>query len=132
MAIINVKAEYDGEDVRKLCQEAMVLASGDRGQLSDGFHTFNELYQHRIRIFIALVALLVAQGKSAYRFHHYAGWFCLGVETDFGQISYHIPESQWESCSFAEERQPEFDGHTADDVLFRLENLAMLACVVQG
>lgn len=90
---------------------------------SDGYHTFDELYAHRIALFILLAKFFRLEGGSVYRFHHYDGWFCLGLETDVGQISYHLPEEKWDECSFAKERQPEFDGHTSDDVLHRLNLL---------
>jgi hypothetical protein len=121
MAIVNVAASDEGEDVRKICEEINLLCSGHRGELSDGYHTFNELYRHRIALFIAFAAMRAMNGEPVYRFHHYEGWFCLGIESPFGQISYHIPESQWGLCEFAEERQPEFDGHTSDDVLQRIQ-----------
>ena len=125
MAIVNIKAENEKEDVRKISEEVNILCSGNRGELSDGYHTFNELYQHRIMLFLVFMSLLAypkEKGKYfGYRFHHYEGWFCLGWESPFGQISYHIPERFWEQCSFAEERQPEFDGHTSADVVERLQ-----------
>lgn len=123
MAVVKIKAEHEGEDVRKLCEEAAILASGNRGELSDGYHTFNDLYKHRIMLFITLASMCAYENAKVYRFHHYEGWFCLGIETSLGQISYHIPESQWDLCAFAEERQPEFDGHTGEDVLERLRKL---------
>jgi hypothetical protein len=124
MAIVNVKAENNTEDVRKISEEINILCSGHRGELSDGYHTFNELYRHRITLFIYIAKKHAECGGSVYRFHHYEGWFCLGLETEHGQISYHIPKSQWEKCDFAGyERQPEFDGHTSEDVLRRLELL---------
>jgi len=123
MAIVNVKAENENEDVRKISEEINILCSGHRGELSDGYHTFNELYRHRISLFMVLAKLCSMKGYPTYRFEHYSGWFCLGIESPFGQISYHLPTRFWNRCSFAEARQPEFDGHTGDDVVERLQKM---------
>ena len=123
MAHVSIMAE-NGEDIRELARQVNMLATGDTGEVSDGYHTFNELYRHRITLFIYIAKKYAASGGAVYRFHHYEGWFCLGLETAHGQISYHIPESQWEKCDFAgKERQPIFDGHTSEDVLRRIELL---------
>jgi hypothetical protein len=104
------------------------------GQVSDGYHTFDELYEHRIALFIAL-AKEVNRGTTnpnivwRSRWHsdgelaYGGGWFVLGVGQAAGhQITYHLPDSKWEQCSFAATlaRAPEWDGHTSADVLDRL------------
>ena len=107
--------------------------------LSDGYHTFDELYDHRITLYVALCKAqeqlneqLGGSSKICWRskLHHdgsaYEGWFILGMGTEPGeQISYHLPVSRWEETNFAEtlERAPEFDGHTSQDVLNRLKQL---------
>lgn len=110
----------DGEDVRSLAQTIHNLQTGNTNDVSDGYHTFGELYQHRTMLWILIVKYHVNSGGRAYKFHHYDGWFVLGIETADGQISYHVPESQWGLCDFVTERTVEFDGHTSDDVLHRL------------
>lgn len=108
-------------------------AEVDTNKVSDGYHTFEELYEHRIRLFIALCrqldeaflgkvwrSLLHADGS------YLPGWFILGIGTAKGeQITYHLPERFWDSTAFAEplDRAPEWDGHTPADVLKRLEEL---------
>lgn len=105
---------------------------------SDGYHTFTELYEHRITLFIALCrfyssvdlaewsedqmpvwrSLLHSDGSV------FEGWFVLGIGKEKGeQITYHLPIDRWEETSFAQtlEKAPEFDGHTAADVLNRLK-----------
>lgn len=112
----------------------------DPGCGCDGYHTFDELYDHRITLFIALCRIIKAGcsegcGNSGIevwrsRLHHdgngYEGWFIMGLELEPGkQITYHLPLSRWEETDFADtmERAPEFDGHTSDDVLERLKKL---------
>ena len=51
----------------------------------------------------------------------------MGIFKEKGkQITYHLPEKYWEEVSdFASvlEKAPEFDGHTPEDVLERLNKL---------
>ena len=101
----------------------------------DGYHTFDELYEHRIVLWIALCNALgqanhsndqdVWKSKLHSDGSSFDGWFILGMNKDKGkQITYHIPIKYWEECYFEElEKAPEFDGHTSDDVLERIKNL---------
>lgn len=114
----------------------------DTNLISDGYHTFGELYEHRITNFVQLCrALNYMNGSEPKEWYHkvwrskkhsdgelaYGGeWFVLGIDTEPGsQITYHIPISGWQVTSFAEELEqaPEWDGHTSADVLERLANL---------
>lgn len=98
--------------------------------VSDGYHTFEELYEHRITLYIALCKqYMKATGFRPWRSQLHSdgsgfdGWFVLGLMDEPGkQITYHLPDSKWEETSFAEtlDRAPEFDGHTSNDVLKRL------------
>lgn len=47
------------------------------------------------------------------------GWFIAGIGTEPGEtLTYHLPISEWENMRFPEVgHAPEWDGHTADDVL---------------
>jgi hypothetical protein len=107
------------------------------GQVSDGYHTFGELYEHRIALWIALCRVhssefetpqkqLVWRSKLHSDGSSYDGWFLLGMNRKPGeQITYHLPMAYWDRCSFAAtlDRAPEFDGHTPQDVLERLRSM---------
>lgn len=113
-----------------VCQEA-----------SDGYHTFDELYDHRIALFIALCRMIDNSNyekEGTEKFIHvwrsklhsdgtsFEGWFILGIGKEKGdQITYHLPLSKWEETNFAEtlDHAPAWDGHTPADVLKRLKNL---------
>lgn len=95
----------------------------DKGEISDGYHTFNELYEHRVLLWINLVQL--QHPDICYLVeNHYEGWFLLGVETPVGQLSYHCPNKHLDLVENIPRRQPEFDGHTSEDVIERLKWLA--------
>jgi hypothetical protein len=95
----------------------------------DGRHTFDELYDHRFTLYIALCRLLtgdVWRSKLQSDGTMPEGWFIMGISKEPGQqITYHLPLSRWEETHFAEtlERAPEWDQHTSDDVLLRLKRL---------
>ena len=120
--------------------EPIEFIGQDKMQVSDGYHTMDELYEHRIALFIQLcraldhiarVAVvtrrdLVWRSKLHSDGGNYEGWFILGIGKETGtQISYHLPMKEWENTEFAEalEKAPEFDGHTSKDVLERLKAL---------
>lgn len=115
---------------------------GDTGKISDGYHTFDELYEHRCRLFLTLCKIYseyldglayftradkVWRSKLHSDGTAYGGWFLLGINSKQGeQITYHLPERFWEEASFAAtlDRAPQFDGHTSADVLERLKLFA--------
>ena len=101
------------------------------GRLSDGYHTFDDLYEHRCTLFVLLLNALtdldedIVTWKS--RVHSdgtsYKGWFIAGLHSAGGeQITYHLPDKFWSILSLPQEldKAPEFDGHTPQDVLTRL------------
>lgn len=90
---------------------------------SDGYHTFRELYDHRVLLWINLC--LITPSKCYLVENHYDGWFLLGMESDNGQISYHCQNKYLNLCKEIERRHPKFDGHTSSDVIKRLEAKAI-------
>jgi hypothetical protein len=115
----------------------------------DGYHTFDELYAHRVQLFIVICRKVFFEDKLSEEMkkfregfsykptkipkvwksktHHdgttWDGWFIMGINTKKGeQISYHLPDSLWDSLDYIKtlESAPEWDGHTSDDVLERL------------
>lgn len=118
--------KYDGQNI---------------GTVSDGYHTFDELYEHRIRNYMTvcklysdLTPLLVSSSDYPIWMSEkhsdgsvWDGWFILGIFSEPGeQITYHLPNKHWEECKvFAKvvDQAPEWDGHTSADVLERLRRL---------
>lgn len=108
----------------------------DTNKISDGYHTFGELYEHRITLFKVLCRLLIDRPKSHFtvwrsKFHSdetpvFDGWFIAGIGLLKGsQITYHLPISEWDEWDFVHTLNyaPTFDGHTSNDVVMRLNNL---------
>jgi len=112
----------------------------DTNNISDGYHTFGELYEHRIMLYISLLKNISKEwlcrpdcasddSKEIWKTKVHSdgsvweGWFLLGIFKEPGkQITYHLPMDKWDLCDFAPEIEmaPTFDGHTSDDVLKRL------------
>jgi len=95
----------------------------ETGKVSDGYHTFDELYAHRVALFLALCK--ATDWPKAWK-HHYDGWPVIFLETPMGQISYHVPERlipTFEKFIPREDRYA-WDSHTPDAVVRRLEAFA--------
>lgn len=116
-----------------------VFAEGmEEMEASDGYHTFGELYEHRIVLFITLCRTLdvleIELGKGIGRcwkskYHSdgtsWDGWFIAGIDKEKGeQKTYHLPISYWNKLDIQElDKAPEWDGHTPNDVINRLLGL---------
>ncbi len=109
----------------------MMMKFADSNLISDGYHTFGELYDHRIELFIALCRILsfpTAYAKKIWKCQIENGWFIMGINTEKGkQITYHLPASKWDETDFCThilgKEKYFFDGHTSADVLKRLKEL---------
>ena len=102
------------------------------GKVSDGYHTFDELYEHRHALFLALLYLLRAEGhrESCWmsKLHEdgtsMKGWFVAGAHLPTGDVTYHLPIRLWKVAIKGGipvlPKAPPFDGHTSTDVIARL------------
>ena len=100
-----------------------IFIKGENVEISDGFHTFDELYDHRCLLFINLC--LLNKEKCAWK-HANDDWFVLYYETEFGQISYHIPDKYLYLISnrIKNDEDYKWDGHTSEYVIAALCNMA--------
>ncbi len=110
----------------------MIKINCSLSEVSDEYHTFAELYEHRNLLYLSFLHAM--HGYKAWKscLHHdgssYDGWFIVGTEIAGKQISYHLPSGLWKYTSFITEyeRAPvEWDGHTSNDVLDRLKALLL-------
>ena len=98
--------------------------------VSDGYHTMHELYQHRMALNIALFHRLkkdyvVCKSKLHNDGTMFQGYFVVWANTEVGQISYHYSLKHWDKFDLTElEKIPiPFDGHGSKEVLERLAQL---------
>ena len=124
--------------------------AGDLGDVSDGYHTFNELYEFR-KMYNAVLfnewgkervqhPHWWKEGKPFYSYKHEVhkskkhyegdecfggGWFIVVAILPTGQISNHYEMKDWDLFQIPEEPKAKypFDGHTGKDVLTRLKEL---------
>lgn len=110
----------------------MIIASEVKefGKISDGYHTFDELYEHRNMLYIVLTNL-VSKNSWKSKVHNdgttFDGWFILGCVLNSKQVTYHLPLKLWD-LSYAREldRGLVWDGHESKDVLERLRSFNKL------
>ncbi|MGI9278725.1 MAG: hypothetical protein ACR2PX_03735 [Endozoicomonas sp.] len=107
----------------------------DVSQVSDGYHTFEELYEHRCLLWINLLNLIhqsehstetVYKTRKDDRDNEMEGWFIAALEIPGDmQLTYHLPEELWPLLNIPEmEKNLYYDGHTSKDVADRLTMMA--------
>lgn len=114
--------------------EQIELLGDLKGNVSDGYHTFNELYEFRKVFNAALFNEWFWQG--VYNVHKSnrhndgelcfgGGWFIVVAVLPNGQISNHYESKDWDLFKIPEQERAlfPFDGHTANDVLERIKKL---------
>lgn len=100
----------------------------EASEVSDGYHSFNELYQHRARLFSTLMHAYPKRSWWSHRHHDnkvMEGWIIAGIDTPEGSVTYPLPVKEIPNLPTSSEltHGREWDGHTADDVLTRLLSL---------
>lgn len=92
------------------------------GELSDGYHTFNDLYYQRCILFATLVNQNKKISWKSYKHEDGelcfgSGWFIVGIDTPQGSYTYHYENKYWDlfQCKVLEKGK-EWDGHTSKDV----------------
>lgn len=136
---------YEGKTIREWVE---ILAKqqicGDMGEVSDGYHTFNQLYYQRAVLF----ACIVKQNKNKawksfkhsdgkYCFDSNGEWFIVGIDTPQGNYTYHYAKEYWDMFDCQElDCGKEWDGHTEEDVtrLLSLEQQPFInkPCISEG
>jgi len=99
----------------------------DKGEISDGYHTFNELYYYRMLYNAAFFNSLPKPWVHKSKKHHDGeecfggGWFIVMANLPTGQISNHYELKDWELFQIPEkEVADEWDGHTPKEAAERL------------
>ncbi len=105
--------------INAICEVAGVAEIDD---LSDGFHTFRQLYYQRMMLF----AVIVKQNKDrAWKSLRHedgelcfgGGWFIVGIDTPEGSYTYHYENKYFDlfDCEILDYGK-HWDGHTEKDV----------------
>lgn len=93
----------------------------DKSGIYDGYHTFGELYYHRMILFSVIVNAHKDKAWKSWKHEDgtmYKDYFIVGIETKEGQFSYHYHKDEWDFFKVKEvDFAPEWDKHSSRDVL---------------
>ena len=116
-----------------ICQEFLSTIDSlqqeqvDMGEVSDGYHTFNELYYYRMLYNAAFFNLLPKEWVHKSKRHHTGeecfggGWFIVMANLPTGQVSNHYELKDWNLFKVPEkEFADEWDGHTPQEAAERI------------
>lgn len=132
------------EEINKMISE---LPEDQKELVTDGYHSFKELYDHRVVLFVTLCnkmndfRLLIEEvsnwtdtlatdmtpwkSKKHFDWTMWDWWFIAWVGTIPGKtLTYHLPISEWDNFLSSEiDNAPEWDWHKSEDVLSLLKTL---------
>ena len=90
--------------------------------ISDGYHTFGDLYKHRTYL-LALAMIHLPYAWKARKHEDgtmFDGMFVVGFPTPNGMVTYHCDNEYWNDFKIPEiPHAPHFDGYSDADVLDR-------------
>ena len=102
-----------------ICEVAGVSEIDD---LSDGFHTFRQLYYQRMMLFATIVKQNKDRAWKSLRHENGelcfgGGWFVVGIDTPEGSYTYHYENKYFDlfDCEILDYSK-HWDGHTEKDV----------------
>lgn len=93
----------------------------ETGLISDGYHTFDELYFHRMILF-AVICNTYKDRAWKSKLHDdgtmYENYFIVGLTTPKGDYSYHYHMEYWKHFEDIKEldKAPKWDGHKPSDI----------------
>lgn len=96
------------------------------GQISDGSHTFDELYEHRMVLFSVICNAHPQLSWKSWKHEDgtmFPDYFIVGIKTPDGHFTYHYHKTHWDEFKVVEvDIAPPWDGHTSEDIT-RLHSL---------
>lgn len=137
-------SDKENRNIQDLKTQELIRNAKD---ISDGYHTFGQLYETRAVLNIALFKVVQKRAETEWflinttfegfrsptwrsKLHSdgtmFDGMFILGLGTRPGeQITFHYHLDKWDDCDFAKtlDNAPEFDGHTPEQALERIKHL---------
>ena len=108
------------KSINDLIVELKTLGFSTKG-ISDKWHTFEELYYHRMILFLTIQKAHKDKAWKSKQHHDgtmFEDSFIVGIETPEGQYSYHYNLKYWELFEDIDEleKAPEWDGHKPEDI----------------
>ena len=101
-----------------------IEVSENMGEVSDGYHTFNQLYHQRAVLFATIVNQNKDKAWKSWKhedgkfcFDKRGEWFIVGIDTPKGSYTYHYEQTYWDMFDCEElDKGKHWDGHTEEDV----------------
>lgn len=123
------KLYRDAIDIAFATLQAQAEAKKNPGEISDGYHTFNEVYHHRAVLFSVICNQNPERSWKSKKHHDgtmYDGIFIVGIDTPDGPATYHYDiNPYWDIFTVPEvDRAPKWDGHTPGEAIRRIGTLA--------
>lgn len=91
-----------------------------KGLISDGYHTFDELYEHRMILFSVILNSnkdIAWKSKLHDDGTMFDDYFIVGITTEEGDYTYHYHIDNWNMFDVKElEYAPKWDGHQPSDI----------------
>ena len=112
---------YDMPTIEPERKNVVEIPETGIGDLSDGYHTFNGLYEQRMILFAALVKAYKDKAWKSYRhedgeYCFGGGWFIVGIVTPEGSYTYHYRNQYFDLFDCDElPAAKHWDGHTEKD-----------------
>lgn len=124
---LRVASGHDAPTIRALLGQTLRALPGGASEISDGYHTFGELYDHRRALTAALAQAFPSWRSKA---HHpddspmfEGGYFIVGIDLPgVGTVTYHYKLKHWDDFRGVEEREhaPLWDGAGPPETVTRL------------
>jgi hypothetical protein len=100
------------------------------GEMSDGYHTHNELYDYRMLYNAHAARGWLADGFHVVKSWYHSdggpcfggGWFVVVATLSTGQVTNHYQAEHWDLFNIPEELPPAYDGHTPTEAAQRLRD----------
>lgn len=131
---LRVATDHGVDRLRALLGQTLRSMPGGASQVSDGYHTFEELYDHRRALTALLAALAAPEGDSwRSKAHHpdddpmfEGGYFIVGINLPAGVITYHYKLKHWDDFAAVPELEhaPKWDGALPSATVERLLDAA--------
>lgn len=102
------------ENIENIIQE-------NTDKVTDGYHTFEELYFHRMILF-SIICNQNKENSWKSKLHDdgtmFKNYFIVGITTPEGDFTYHYHMENWQHFDGIKtlDKAPEWDGHTAKNI----------------
>ena len=115
------KVEFRTEDLKDPSMLASKIIKSEMGLVSDGYHTSDELYFHRMMLF-SIICNTYKDKAWKSKLHDdgtmYDNYFIVGITTPEGDYTYHYHMEYWGHFEDIKElpNAPKWDGHEPSDI----------------